>query len=422
MSHRFFRCPDCGLPHDASQTLCPLAGHAALRGNSLPPRLAPIRAPPWPPPERGLVGKTIGGKYMVCRVLGSGGMGTVYEAEHIAIGRRVAIKVLHAVQARGKEAALRFYREARAAGCIGHPNVCEVYDLDTLDDGRPYLVMEKLAGDTLGGRIAAKGKLPPRDIVHILVQVLSALIAAHAKGIVHRDIKPENVFLVERSGCSPLAKLLDFGVSKATAARVGSSDSEVDLTRRGMVMGTPNYLSPEQARGDRDLDTRVDLYACGVILYEGLTGQRPFVAPNHADLLHAILRATPRPASDLRRALPSAFDAVIAKAMARNRDDRYATAEQFQRDLRSLRDGSAETIRLGANVLRSGPSPSPAGPGGDEQPTQIWSGRLPPVRADGGAQRPRPWPFDSSDDHDTVIRPRLSERLARAERGRAGRT
>jgi len=230
------------------------------------------------------------------------------------------------------------------------------------------------------------------------------------------------VFLTERSGCAPLAKLLDFGVSKATATPWGSKDDEVDLTRRGMVMGTPNYLSPEQARGDRDLDARVDLYACGVILYEALTGQRPFAAPNHADLLRAILNATPQPARDLRRALPVGFDAIIAKAMARNRADRYASAAEFQRDLRSLRDGSdRHYVGLGVEAFWPGPLQSPAGP--DEHPTQIWRGRLPALPPEGRSPiaRPMPWRFESDDEHDTVIRPRLSERLARAERGRAGR-
>ena len=342
----------------------------------------------------------------------------MYEAEHIALGRSVAIKVLHRVHAFGKEAVVRFYREARAAGCIGHPNVCEVYDVDTLKDGRPYLVMEKLLGETLASRIATRGKLPPGDAVHIVVQVLSALVAAHGKGIIHRDITPENVFLAERAGCPPLAKLLDFGVSKATVAHGDDKADDVDLTRRGMVVGTPHYLSPEQARGDRDLDPRVDIYACGVLLYEGLTGQRPFHAPSHAELLRAILSAKPRPARELRRALPSGFDAVLAKAMARNRDDRYASAADFQRDLQLLRDHADEHPRSAGAVLPSPPPPE-TGPEGDDHPTHIWRGRLPrPLPRRTSPPSPSPASFDRGDDHDTVVRSRLSERLARAERER----
>jgi len=248
------------------------------------------------------------------------------------------VKVLHPNQARKKDAVRRFHQEARAAGAIGHPNICEVYDLGTLDDGSPYLVMEKLVGETLADRIAAEGGLPFDDVIDTLVQVLSGLVAAHEKGIVHRDIKPENVFLTSRVGCPPLVKLLDFGVSKVIAPLIGARDEDLDLTRTGMVMGTPYYMSPEQARGDRNLDARVDLYACGIILYEALTGRRPFTAPNYNALLLQILGTKPKPARDLRPALPNGFDAVLDTAMARNREDRYRSAAEFQRDLQTLRD------------------------------------------------------------------------------------
>jgi serine/threonine protein kinase len=299
---------------------------------------ASISTPPPRAPRRDLTGKTVGGKYLVRSVLGEGGMGTVFEAEHLSLGRSVAVKVLHPNQARKKNAVRRFHQEARAAGAIGHPNICEVYDLGTLDDGSPYLVMEKLVGETLADRIAAEGGLPFDDAIDILVQVLSGLVAAHEKSIVHRDIKPENVFLTRRVGCPPLVKLLDFGVSKMIAPPLGGKDEDLDLTRTGMVMGTPYYMSPEQARGDRNLDARVDLYACGVIFYEALTGRRPFTAANYNALLLQILSTSPRPARDLRPALPSGFDAVLDKAMARSRDDRYRTAAELQGDLQALRD------------------------------------------------------------------------------------
>jgi serine/threonine-protein kinase len=303
-------------------------------------------------------------------ILGEGGMGTVYEAEHITIGRSVAVKVLHPNQARKKDAVRRFHQEARAAGAIGHPNICEVYDLGTLDDGSPYLVMERLTGETLADRIAAEGGLPFDDVIDILVQVLSGLVAAHEKGIVHRDIKPENVFLTKRVGCPPICKLLDFGVSKVIGSLIGGKDEDLELTRTGMVMGTPYYMSPEQARGDRNLDARVDLYACGVILYEALTGRRPFTAANYNALLLQILSTKPKPARDFRPALPAGFDAVLDKALARNRDDRYRTAADFQRDLQALRD--RHNTGAGSNVLASAmraldaaapaavPSPPPA--------------------------------------------------------------
>ena len=212
-------------------------------------------------------------------------MGAVFEAENTALGRSVAVKVLHPAQARKKVAVKRFHQEARSAGAIGHPNICEVYDLGTLDDGSPYLVMERLVGETLADRIQSEGGLPFDDVIEVVTQVLSGLVAAHEKGIVHRDIKPENIFLTKRVGCPPLAKLLDFGVSKMISPIHNEKDEDLDLTRTGMVMGTPFYMSPEQARGDRNLDARVDLYACGVILYEALTGRRPFTAANYNALL-----------------------------------------------------------------------------------------------------------------------------------------
>jgi serine/threonine-protein kinase len=352
MSQRFIRCPHCGMPHDGVQVICPSTGKAIRRDRSehmraaepaqQPPSFGRLRAMPstTPPkgPSRDLIGRTIGGKYVVRNVLGEGGMGTVFEAEHLTIGRSVAVKVLHPTQARKKDAVRRFHQEARAAGAIGHPNICEVYDLGTLDDGSPYLVMEKLVGETLADRIASEGGLPFDDVIDVLVQVLSGLVAAHEKGIVHRDIKPENVFLTRRVGCPALCKLLDFGVSKMITPLLGGKEEDLDLTRTGMVMGTPYYMSPEQARGDRNLDVRVDLYACGVILYEALTGRRPFTAANYNALLLQILSAKPRPARDLRPALPMGFDAVLEKAMARSREDRYRSAAEFQRELQTLRD------------------------------------------------------------------------------------
>ena len=294
--------------------------------------------------HRDLIGKTIGAKYLVRSILGEGGMGAVYEAENIPLGRSVAVKVLHPAQARKKVAVKRFHQEARAAGAIGHPNICEVYDLGTLDDGSPYLVMERLMGETLADRIASEGGLPFEDVIDVLTQVLSGLVAAHEKGIVHRDIKPENIFLTRRVGCPPVAKLLDFGVSKMIAPVQNESEEDVELTRAGMVMGTPFYMSPEQARGDRNLDARVDLYACGVILYEALTGRRPFTAANYNALLLQILTTSPRPARELRPALPLGFDEVLQKSLARrNRDERFQSAAEFQRELQSLRDRHPKT-------------------------------------------------------------------------------
>src|SRR6202034_805629 len=178
--------------------------------------------------------------------------------------------------------------------------------------------------------LAKQSVLPFDTAIDIMIQVLSGLVAAHEKGIVHRDLKPDNIFLSQRVGCPPVAKVLDFGVSKVVSSEpTQPRDADLDLTRTGMVMGTPYYMSPEQASGARDLDGRVDLYACGVILYETLTGRRPFLAPNYHILLWNILKTEPPAPSELRHDLPQALESVIARAMARDRAVRYASAHEF---------------------------------------------------------------------------------------------
>ncbi len=341
-----------------------------------PPPPLPYTPPPSNPPppmsvapksggtialsQRSLIGQLIDGKYLVRGVLGEGGMGTVFEAENRALRRSVAVKVLHPAQARKKVAVKRFHQEARAAGAIGHPNICEVYDLGTLEDGSPYLVMECLQGETLAERISSEGGLGFEDVLDVVSQVLSGLVAAHEKGIVHRDIKPENIFLTRRAGIPPVAKLLDFGVSKMMPGWAGTlpgEEEQMNLTRTGMVMGTPYYMSPEQARGDRNLDARVDLWACGVILYEALTGRRPFVAANYNALLLQILTTSPRPARELRPALPAAFDQVMIRSLARAREERYQSASEFQEALKPLRRGHLKTGSV--TVVATTPIPPP---------------------------------------------------------------
>ena len=362
---RSIRCPHCGQMHEATVALCPVTKLAMRNTRSHPSGIPSVKpgaprggqglvvprpvddpaqtqTPVGPPPSRSarrsLIGQTVDGKYRVRAVLGEGGMGAVFEAEHVAIGRVVAMKVLHPAQATKKVAVKRFHQEARAAGGIGHPNICEVFDFGTLSDGSPYLVMERLKGETLAARIGAEGGLPFLDVIETVMQVLAGLGAAHERGILHRDIKPENVFLAERPGYGPIVKLLDFGVSKVVGgAAMGEWDDETDLTKTGMVMGTPYYMSPEQARGDRNLDGRVDLYACGVLLYEALTGQRPFVAKNYNTLLVQILQAGAKPPRALRASIPLELEQVVLKAMAKNREDRYQVAAEFSQALGAIR-------------------------------------------------------------------------------------
>jgi serine/threonine-protein kinase len=358
------------MPHDAAERVCPNTGLALVQpapaqrpdmrrskmserppvepGESFvyDPVRSPARAPSDRPPKsrqdsapvsrkregkHDLTGQTIGARYRIRGVLGEGGMGTVYDAEHLGLARHVAIKVLSPAHAKKRVSVKRFQQEARAAGAIGHPNICEVYDLGLLEDGSPYLVMEKLVGYTLSDRIAKEGGLPFDDVVEVIAQVLSGLIAAHEKGIVHRDIKPENIFLASRLGSPPIIKLLDFGVSKMMPEF--QTHEDFDLTRTGMVMGTPYYMSPEQARGERNLDGRVDVYACGVVMYEAIAGKRPFMAPNYNALLLSIINTSPKPLRDVRPSIPAELEAIISRAMSRNRDDRFPSAKHFLREL-----------------------------------------------------------------------------------------
>jgi serine/threonine protein kinase len=355
VSQRFVRCTHCGLPHGIDESVCPVTGRPLELRRSVPrafeagssAKLAAAKAAQAhdasvPPPAFShasdspapLIGQVFGHKYRATGVLGEGGMGTVYECEHLQLHRRVAVKVLHAAQARKKASVARFQNEAHVAGAIGHPNICEIYDMGETEDGMPFLVMELLQGETLADRIGSEGALPFEDVIEIITQVLSGLVAAHEKGIIHRDIKPENVFLTRRQGLPPLVKLLDFGISKVSGAE------DLNLTRTGMVMGTPFYMSPEQARGDRNLDHRVDLYATGVMMYECLTGRRPFTAANYNALLVQILTTSARPIVELRPAVPLGFEAIVNRAMQRDRNKRYANSAEMQREVSALRDAS----------------------------------------------------------------------------------
>jgi eukaryotic-like serine/threonine-protein kinase len=387
MSQRFLRCPHCRMPHDAALELCPTTGRRmparppreALR-ESIPlresrPPPAPSAPPPAPIPEPGptrvlsreIIGMTVANRYVIKKILGEGGMGTVYEAEHLGLGRVVAVKVLNASQAKKIVAVKRFEQEARAAGAIGHPNICEVYDMGTLPDGCPFLVMEKLDGETLADRISHHGGLPVAEVLDIMIQVSSGLEAAHERGVLHRDIKPENVFLAKRVGAIDIAKLLDFGVSKFVQGNP-AGEEELNLTRTGMVMGTPYYMSPEQARGERNLDARVDIYACGVVLYEALTGKRPFVAPNYNALLLQIITVAPRRMADLRGDVPPAVEALVVRAMARSKVDRPDSAAMLRRELTTVRD---QLFRRAARAQSAPPRQASQPPPVPVRPSQL---------------------------------------------------
>jgi serine/threonine-protein kinase len=290
------------------------------------------------------IGVILDGKYELVRLIGEGGMGAVYEATHKLIGRRLAVKFLHASYAGNEEVITRFQREAQAAAQIGHENIIEVTDMGTAPDGAPYLVMEYLEGSDVKGAIEKEGRLSPKRTAHVLVQALSALQAAHAVGIIHRDLKPENIFLTSKGVNPDYVKLLDFGISKF---RTFDSEGVKGLTQTGTVLGTPHYMSPEQARGEQSLTPQSDIYAMGVIMYQMLTGQIPFDAANYNALLIKILTEDPIPVEELNPELPSALVEIVKKAMARDLADRFTTCDELRERLLQF---APSTTEIGALV------------------------------------------------------------------------
>jgi len=272
-------------------------------------------------------------RYEVIGEIARGGCGAVYEAIDLDHGQLVALKILTS-GTMDRAAAARFERESRVAGAIHHPNVCAVTDSGTLEDGSPFLVMERLYGETLRTYFARMGRLDPDQAIELAVQMLSGLEAAHALGIVHRDMKPENVFIVHRKGSLPLVKLLDFGMCRRkTSHRV----DDHTLTRVGTVVGTPEYMAPEQASGLRDFDLRIDLYAVGVILYEMLTGTRAFYGADARAVLVSVLARQLPSVRALRPEVPVVLDRIVARAVERDPRARYFSAAEMQHDLLNAR-------------------------------------------------------------------------------------
>jgi serine/threonine-protein kinase len=307
-----------------------------------------------------LIGVTLSGRYLVTRKVGQGGMGAVYEATHMLIGKRVAVKVLLEKYARREAIVQRLEQEARLASSCQNEHIIDITDFGTTEDGRTFVVMEYLDGESLAECLAREIQLPEQRILRITLQAASALAAAHAKGIVHRDIKPENLFLLRRKD-QDFVKVVDFGISKSLR---GSDEAEEQprLTQTGMVLGTPLYMSPEQARGDDELDARVDIYALGVIMYEAATGRVPFVGNNYLSVISQVLNEEPRPLRELRPELSEEFEAIVMRAMDKERSARYATANELAADLSALLDDptrSTERARITGPRRRSGRSKSP---------------------------------------------------------------
>ncbi len=301
-----------------------------------------------------LIGRVLADTYSIVRVVGEGGMGRVYEARHTRIGgKRFAVKLLHPEYARLPEVLSRFQREAEAAASIESAHVGDVYDIGKTDDGRPFMVGEFLEGRELAEFVRERGRLEVQPAVRIVRQICKALAAAHAKGIVHRDMKPENVFLTGDL-TSPTAKVIDFGISKVKEAGGGPS-----LTKTGMIMGTPSYMAPEQAKGEH-VDHRVDIYAAGAILYELVTGKRPFDRADPTATIMAVLLEEPERPRVLNPSLPEGLEMVIQRAMAKNADARYQTMDELEHELSTFAERSGPA---GASMMPPSKSQPGAPPG-----------------------------------------------------------
>jgi serine/threonine-protein kinase len=306
------------------------------------------------------VGRVVAGRYSILRRLGGGGMGVVYLAEHSALQKRVALKLLHTQYATDPDVVQRFLNEARAAARIGHRNIVDALDFGQAEDGAPFLVLEYLEGRDLAHELESQGRVSVRRAAQVGLQIAAGLGAAHRKGIVHRDLKPDNVFLVEGEPPDSAVRILDFGISKI--AQAGSSAGG---TKTGAVMGTPSYMSPEQFLDASRVDARCDVYALGVLLFQMLTGRLPFSAPSFGALAVVVMQEKAPSVALSRPDLPPALVALVDSMLAKDPTHRPAGMAEVEAVLAPLaRDGADVVPDLPPTVVPEvtvTPAPSNAG-------------------------------------------------------------
>ncbi len=324
-------CPTCGTEYPLSERFCPRDG-TALRSSN---------------PQGDLVGSVVHEKFHVIKKLGEGGMGAVYLAEHVKMGRKVALKVMNPGMHQDPDAIARFNREAKNASQLNHPNVCAIYDFGETSEGMIYLAMEFIEGSSLTDLIEKSGGLTPARAASIIHQAADALQVAHDYGIVHRDLKPDNIMIAKARDGSDQVKVVDFGIAKAS-----SSDAQ-KVTKTGLVVGTPEYMSPEQLAGDK-LDGRSDIYSLGLVAFNCLTGKLPF--PSNSAQEAMIMRLTDQPKTLAEMApdrdWPDQLQAVMDRALARDAAERYQGAAEFGRDIaRAVENMPATVAAEGATMV-----------------------------------------------------------------------
>src|SRR5437763_9887764 len=314
-------CSTCNEKFDDSISFCPKDGDVLEEDPS------------------SLVGTALDGQYQIEAVLGKGGMGAVYSARHILLGDRVAIKMLPPEMRSNTEWLRRFQREGQAARRFRHPNAVTVYDLRTSSDGTIYLVMEFVEGTTLDVELKQRGSFSPAEALSTLKPVMSVLNAAQAMGVVHRDLKPENIMIGKATtGGEPVVKLLDLGIAKLREVAGAEKTGNTNLTIAGQMLGTPYYMSPEQwgelpDDGNSEIDGRADIYSLGVVMYEIITGRRPFAGMTLPELRREHIQVTPPPLHEVVADVPEAFSRAISRAMAKDRSNRQETAGELEQEL-----------------------------------------------------------------------------------------
>lgn len=365
-------CPSCKTEFGGGEVFCPNDG-ARL-----------VTASQWDGPTKigdgvdPMVGTVLSERYKILKQIGEGGMGLVYEAEHVAIGKRVALKVLRDDFSGRPEVVERFKQEARSASRIGNDHIVDISDFGTTPSGASYFVMELLEGEDLAEVLQREGYLPVARAADIILQCCKALGAAHSKGIVHRDMKPENIFLTERDGRHDFVKIVDFGIAKMSDIETEGAPGR-KLTKTGMIFGTPEYMSPEQAAG-KELDHRVDVYALAVILFEMLTGRVPFVGDTFMGILTQHMFEDPPPFADINPhvEVPEGVIGFIYRGLAKDADQRYQSCDEMAG---ALQEALAGKFAGGATYVGYG-SPIPGARGGARVMTpETTHGGIPAVKS-----------------------------------------